>query len=545
MPRCASLSSEQLLEQTGKPEILICPHTSQEYLGSFAQLTFGSFSTMSIPGLGQLPIKVSGHIQSAKAIHTHHVCAQATTDHIKKTITLHPYWEWRFKVSHENHITLRLLSGSAERDGTELALNKSYRFSGARSKITTLQGCLLEVEGSPQHDHVAEGHPATSLTTAHLNLHFLLANLRQDAARGSQGGTGPRLMVVGPASTGKTTLARELTAWGVKQGAQPLVVNTDPREGMLSLPGTLTAATFATMMDVEAEGGWGGTPMSGPSAVPVKLPIIFQFGRQYATDDVHLYKEAVSKLAGAVTERMSDNAEARTSGLIIDTPGITLEGKLGQEEMGLLAHIVEEFSVNMILVIGSKSIEKAVMDRFSGEKTTLGDATCVTALEKASGVVQNDEAWVLASQQAAIKEYFFGDYKTTLNPSKQLLDLDAITIYRMPDRKYSVPLSFNALSCQADTNGTPTAAEGPPEHRGLNKVDPSPALSHWTMPIMNATIGDAPEAIRTAAVQGFVYIADVDKDRRKINVLFPTSGRDARKPLLLGAWPEPFVNLLG
>lgn len=62
---------------------------------------------------------------------------------------------------------------------------------------------------------------------------------------------------------------------------------------------------------------------------------------------------------------------------------------------------------------------------------------------------------------------------------------------------------------------------------------------------MNAAIGDSPETIRTAAVHGFVYISDINKDRRKINVLFPTSGRDARKPLLLGAWPEPFVNLLG
>lgn len=83
------------------------------------------------------------------------------------------------------------------------------------------------------------------------------------------------------------------------------------------------------------------------------------------------------------------------------------------------------------------------------------------------------------------------------------------------------------------------------EHRGLEKVDPSPALSHWTMPIMNATVGDSPEAIRTASVQGFVYISDINKDRRKISMLIPESGRDPHKPLLMAKWPEPFLNLIG
>lgn len=83
------------------------------------------------------------------------------------------------------------------------------------------------------------------------------------------------------------------------------------------------------------------------------------------------------------------------------------------------------------------------------------------------------------------------------------------------------------------------------EHRGLEKVDPSTAISHWTMPIMNTKVGDSPEAVRTATVLGFVYIADVNTDRRKINILAPTSGRDPNQPLLLGSWPEQYINLLG
>ena len=65
------------------------------------------------------------------------------------------------------------------------------------------------------------------------------------------------------------------------------------------------------------------------------------------------------------------------------------------------------------------------------------------------------------------------------------------------------------------------------------------------MPVINAKANESPEAIRTATVQGFVYITDVNKDRRKISILAPASGRDPQKPLLLGSWPEQYINLVG
>lgn len=354
---------------------------------------------------------------------------------MRRTVTLHPYWEWRFKVAHDSSVSVRVVSGSAERDGTELVLNRPYRFKGTLSKITTLFGCELEVEGDCERQHVAEISPDSNDAIGQLNLHFLLSNLRNDAKTGKNFGIGPRILVVGPNNVGKTTLARTLAARAVKVGSQPQVVNLDPREGMLSLPGTLTAATFATMMDVEGTGGWGGTPTSGPSSVPVKLPLVYYYGHQHATDDVQLYKEVVSNLAGAVTERMSTNAEARFAGMIIDTPGVSLEGKLREKEIDVLAHIVEEFSVNMVVVLGSKDATRAVTERVHGERTSIGDQTNVVGLSKPDGVADKDEAWLLACQHAAIKEYFFGDSKTTLNPSTQLLDIDSVTIYRTPERE--------------------------------------------------------------------------------------------------------------
>ena len=39
-------------------------------------------------------------------------------------------------------------------------------------------------------------------------------------------------------------------------------------------------------------------------------------------------------------------------------------------------------------------------------------------------------------------------------------------------------------------------------------------MAHWTFAVMNASLKDPPEVVKTASVMGFVYVGDVDKDRR-------------------------------
>jgi polyribonucleotide 5'-hydroxyl-kinase len=175
---------------------------------------------------------------------------------------------------------------------------------------------------------------------SYLNLHLLLASQR--AAAAVHGRMGPRVMVCGTANAGRTSLVRMLASWAVKMGKQCAVVNADPSEGMLSLPGTLTSAVFTTIMDVESDaGGWGTTPSSGPSTVPVKLPLVYYYGHDKAEANAALYKQLLSRLAGSVTRRMSEDPEVMASGMLIDAPTVALSGSLG---IDLLAHIVEEFS---------------------------------------------------------------------------------------------------------------------------------------------------------------------------------------------------------
>ena len=70
-------------------------------------------------------------------------------------------------------------------------------------------------------------------------------------------------------------------------------------------------------------------------------------------------------------------------------------------------------------------------------------------------------------------------------------------------------------------------------------------MAHWTFAVMNASLKDPPEVVRTSSVMGFVYVGDVDKDRRKLKVLSPVGGRLGDRPMIWGKWPEPYINLLG
>lgn len=169
------------------------------------------------------------------------------------------------------------------------------------------------------------------------NLHFALEKQRGKVEE--EGGEGPRVLVVGPENAGKTSLLKILAGYATRMGREPVLVNLDSREGMLSIPGSLTAAGFGSIMDVEQ--GFGSSPTSGPSLVPVKLPLVYYYGLPNPEENTELYKPIVTRLALAVTSRMAEDAEPKASGCLIDSSGIISQGKGGYD---LIQHIVSEFS---------------------------------------------------------------------------------------------------------------------------------------------------------------------------------------------------------
>jgi polyribonucleotide 5'-hydroxyl-kinase len=171
------------------------------------------------------------------------------------------------------------------------------------------------------------------------NLHFALENLRDRSVASGSVEMGPRVLVVGPENSGKTSLVKTLTSYALKTGRQPMVVNLDPRQGMLSLPGSFSAAAFSSIVDMEE--GWGSSPISGPSPVPVKMPLVYHYGLK-DPEEGRVFKPLVTRMALAVTSRLEEDKVSKQAGFIIDSAGAISQGKNGVYDN--IEHIVSEFS---------------------------------------------------------------------------------------------------------------------------------------------------------------------------------------------------------
>jgi polyribonucleotide 5'-hydroxyl-kinase len=81
---------------------------------------------------------------------------------------------------------------------------------------------------------------------AYANLHGFLQQERAAArAVGAARTRGPRVMIVGPPDTGKTTLARVLLNYGVREGERPMLVDLDVSKTRHSfVAGSLSVHTY-------------------------------------------------------------------------------------------------------------------------------------------------------------------------------------------------------------------------------------------------------------------------------------------------------------
>ncbi|KAA8895089.1 Pre-mRNA cleavage complex II protein Clp1-domain-containing protein [Sphaerosporella brunnea] len=425
--------------------------------------------------------------------------------------------EWRFEVAFGSTIEIKVTRGTAEIFGTELPVGNKFSFTGIKSAIYTWTGCTLEITGTPSVEYTSEETPMNM----YANAHFALEKLRGKAAE-SPTAQGPRAMIIGPHDAGKTSLLKILTGYAVRQGRRPVVVNLDPREGMLSLPGTLTAVSFSTIMDVEE--GFGTSPTSGPSPVPAKLPLVYYYGVENPEGNEKLYKSLVSRLALAVSSKLSEDDYSRTSGCIIDTSGFIAQSS-GYD---MIQHIVAEFSVDTLLVLGSERLYSDMCRRFEDRPQ---NPVTVVKLQKSGGCVDREESFMKQSRETAIREYFFGEPKRTLSPYTMSVVFDDLKVWRVG---------------QASNVGSELLPAGEELKQPLYiTTEPSVLLQHSIMAVVNANLDDSEEALAESTVMGFVYVASVDDQKRYMKILAPVSGRLPPKPLIVSSYPEPTFSLVG
>lgn len=400
-----------------------------------------------------------------------------------------------------------------------------------------------------------------------VNIHLALEAMR------SRDPTGPRTLILGQDNAGKSTLAKTLTGYAIRSGRAPVVVNLDPAEGVLSLPGTLSAAVFKTILEVESDagGGWGTSPMSGPNGeVPVKLPLVYYYGGMDPSEkNGMLYKAQVGRLALSVQGRMKnglENGEVERSGVIVDTPGSLLSAKQAALGYELVGHIVSEFAINAIVCLGSERLYNDMLRKFERQPVsgvrTAGETISVVKLAKSGGVVDRDQTYMRAIWEAQIKSYFYGNPRVganiSLQPRQQQVDFDSLsTVWRRisaGSSSYANPFNSNPADDEdfmpgdAEYEPSATISSIPlPESQLFEKVtNPTPALRSCVLAVMNCPPEpDEQETLRDSSCMGFLYVTDIDEAKRKVSLLSPVAGRVPNRALVWGEAMEAVLNVVG
>lgn len=248
-----------------------------------------------------------------------------------------------------------------------------------------------------------------------------------------------------------------------------------------------------------------------------------------------------------------------------------------------------------------------MLKNYDQKPTTSASAThsderiTVLKLSKSGGCVDRDEAFMKAISESQIRSYFFGttatstastantgvigsisggggsnSNKITLSPHTQQLDFASLALYNYTitsttteeDEDEYDPSNFGAESFstlagqQENTTTTSANANAPYDplsstYSSSGATDNELPLKKFTQPptlaLANSLIAithvppNAPVSdIRDSSIMGFVYVADVDADKKKIRVLAPVGGRMPAKALVWGKnWPGEVVGLVG
>ena len=129
----------------------------------------------------------------------------------------------------------QLLSGQAEVFGTEIVPGRTYSVTASTAPslaVFTWHGCTVEVEGFPKGEpYVSRGDTPM---VSYINLHAALDKRRELAT--ATGKSGPRVIVAGQASVGKSTVARLLVNYAARRLRKPLLVDLDTGDGVCHTP---------------------------------------------------------------------------------------------------------------------------------------------------------------------------------------------------------------------------------------------------------------------------------------------------------------------
>jgi polyribonucleotide 5'-hydroxyl-kinase len=500
--------------------------------------------------------------------------------------TLAPEEELRIEVPFQKQTAciITLQKGSAELYGVELALHKSYTFpeGGLKIAVFTWHGCVLDVDvhgGTSVECYMSD---ETSSNVAVVNTHAQLEALRDQAAAGfaPQHSTnndtssvpatlGPRVLVVGPPESGKSTVTKTLLAYAVKLGRLPLWVDLDPVDNGISIPGTL-AACPVTRDTVTIE-SWATTGIPSHAT----SPLILWHGSASSSDGSgststastssrplpDLFRAQATALGQKINARLAGDDLAYSSGIIVNT-----NGWIQEEGFQLLMHTVEALQISVVLVLGHDKLYSMFKSQSKLQQETPQTTQQprqdwkVIKLPRSGGVATRDAGFLRSCKSRALKRYFYGELiessnqKTSISSTNAASAVNATPTSRVPQlTPFLIQLPWGDLTLYKFSSMTlsasllPVAAAQTTEAVQITRISQLADVSAQTIlavchPQAVVTYEKSQDAadLYTSGVAGFVNVERIVAETETLHLLTPCAGTLPSMTLIWGniSWME-------
>ncbi|KAL1744021.1 Pre-mRNA cleavage complex II protein Clp1-domain-containing protein [Schizophyllum fasciatum] len=473
---------------------------------------------------------------------------------------LHPETEYRFELDPGTTVAIKLLRGQAEIYGCELAEGKNYLFGEeCKAAIFTWKGATIEMS-RPSVEYTSEETPMVVYANLHIALEQMrvraLANIRGSPIPEDEGDPDatsepPRILVLGPENSGKTSLCKMLVNYAsrVGQGWSPVVANLDPAEGAFALPGAISAAAIpAAISTCTPAATLGLSASSAPMAMAANalVPLVYWYGHAEVQRNPRLLERLIRNLGMGVSDR--EDAAPYASGIIVDTPSSFASSSAGFNEhrQRLIKAAVEAFRVNVILVLGHEKLN-VEMQRTYGSKLT------VVKIPKSGGVVELDAAYRERVHKNQMHTYFYGHVlhpppgvsnpllggeaaaDLVLSPSSTVIGFDDLSIYRIGAESMAPTSALSIGAVRLISEMQPVLVD--PSLPGSGLLNAILAILAPLNPDENERYD---EELLDLTVSGFVAVTSIDIQNKQMTVLCPNQGSVVGRTALIGSfeWQE-------